>query len=99
PDLVLDVVEEGGNLESFLTKPRIVGQRQAKVPRADDGDAQFAIETENLPQMAAKIADVVADAANAKLTEIGEVLANLRRVQMKAFREALRRNGFDASAL
>ena len=77
-DLLVRRVEQRGNLEPFLTEPRIVGQRQAEVAGAHDGDAQVAIEAENLPQMAAQILDVIADAADAKLAEVREILADLR---------------------
>ena len=43
--------------------------------------------------MAFQIADVVADAADAELAEVGEVLADLRGIQMKLFRQRLRRDG------
>ena len=48
--------------------------------------------------MAAQVLDVVADAAHAELAEIGEVLANLRGVQMKLLGQRLRRDGADAGA-
>ena len=67
------------------TKPRVVGERQTEIAGADDRDAQLAIETEDLAQVPPQIADVVADTAHAELSEVREVLANLRGVQMKPF--------------
>ncbi len=55
-DLGALVVEERRNLEAFLAEARIVGEREAQVAGADDGDAQLAIEAEDLPQMALQIA-------------------------------------------
>ena len=46
--------------------------------------------------MALQILDVVPHASHAKLTEMGEVLTNLRGVEMKLQRERLRRHGSDA---
>ena len=49
--------------------------------------------------MPLQIADVVADAADAELAEVGEVFANLRGVQVELLGERLRRNRPDAGAL
>src|SRR5262249_13020546 len=54
---------------------------------------------EDLPQVPLQVADVVADAAHAELAEIGEVLADLRRVQVELLRQRLRGNGLDARVL
>ena len=43
-----------------------------------------------------QILDVVADAAHAELTEVREVLSNLRRVEVKLLRQRLRRHGLHA---
>src|SRR6185295_18002175 len=76
-DLLAQVVEQRRDLEAFLAEPGIVGEREPEIAGAHDRDAQLAVETENLPEMALEIADVVADAADAELAEVGEVLANL----------------------
>src|SRR6185436_15652664 len=77
PHLVLDVVEERGDLEPFLPKARVIGKRQPEVSGADDRHAQLAIETEDLLQVPAQIAHVIADPAHAELAEVREILANL----------------------
>ena len=87
------------DLEPFLAETRIVGEREAEVAGAHDRNAQLAIEAENLPQMAFEIADVIADAADAELAEVREILPDLRRVQMELVRERLGRNRPDAGAL
>src|SRR5262249_16847916 len=99
PDLVPDVVEKRRDFKSFLAKPGIVGERQTKITGSDDGHAQLAIKAEDLPQMSPKIANVIPDAADAKLPEIGEVFADLGGVQVKTFSQALGRNGFHPRAL
>ena len=98
-DLVAQGVEQRRDLEPFLAEAGIVGEREAEVAGAHDRDAQLAIEAEDLPQVALQIADVVADAADAELAEVGEVLANLRGVQMELLGERLRRDGADAGVL
>ena len=98
-DFRAQVVEERRDLEAFLAEAGVVGQRQPEVAGADDGDAQLAIEAQNLAQVALQIADVVADAADAELAEIREVLADLRRVQVELLGERLRGNRADAGAV
>ncbi len=88
-DLLVRRVEQRGDFEPLLAEPRIVGQRQAKVSGAHDRHAQVAVEAKNLAQVAAQILDVIADAADAKLTEVGEVLANLRRIQVELLGQRL----------
>ena len=89
PDLLVGGVEERRNLEPFLTEAGIVGERQPEVAGAHDRDPQVAVEAENLPQVAAQVLDVVADAADAEFTEVGEVLSDLRGVQVKLLRQGL----------
>ena len=36
------------SLETFLAEPGIVGEREAKIAGADDGDAQLAVESQDL---------------------------------------------------
>ena len=98
-DLGVGAVEERDDLEAFLAEARVVGQRQAEVAGADDGDAQLAVEAEDLSQMPLQILDVVADAAHAELAEVGQVLADLRGVQVELLGERLRRDGLDAGGL
>ena len=99
PTFSLQGVEQRRDLEAFLAEPGIVGEREAEIAGAHDRDAQLAIEAENLAQVALQIADVVADAADAELAEVGEVLADLRGVQVELLGERLRRDGADAGVL
>ena len=57
------------------------------------------IEAEDLAEVALQVAHVVADAADAELAEIGEVLPNLRGVQMELLGERLGRDRADAGAV
>src|SRR5262245_6137924 len=90
PHLLAQVVEERRDLEPLLAETGIVGEREAQVAGTHDRDAQLAIESENLPQVPFQVADVIADTADTELTEVREVLSNLRGVQMELLGERLR---------
>ena len=77
-------------------KPGIVGERQAEVTGTHHSHAQLSVKAQNLPEMPLEILDVVADAADAELAEIGQILADLRGIQMELLGQGLRRNRFDA---
>ena len=98
PTFSLQVVEQRRDLEALLAEAGIVGEREAEVAGAHDRDAQLAIEAEDLAQVPLQIADVVADAADAELAEVGEVLADLRGVQVELLGERLRRDRLHAGA-
>ena len=98
-DLGIGDVEHRHDLEAFALEARIVGQRQAEVAGAHHRDAQLAIEAEDLAQVALQVLDVIADAADAELAEVGEVLADLRRVEVELLGQRLRRDGLDAGGL
>src|SRR5436853_3202182 len=99
PDLLARRIEERGNLEAFLAEAGIVGEREAEVAGAEDGDAQAAVEAEDLTQVAAQLFHVIADAADTELTEVCEVLANLRGVEMELLGQALRGNRLHAGGV
>src|SRR5262249_16323264 len=98
-DLLVRGIEERRDFEPFLPEPRIVGQGQAEVAGAHDRDPKLSIETENLPQVAAEILDVVADAPDAELAEVRQVLPDLRRIEVELFGEGLRGDGLHASGV
>ena len=92
PTFALRLSKSAAISKPSCRKPGIVGEREAEVAGADDRDAQLAIEAEDLAQVALQIADVVADAADAELAEVGEILANLRGVQVELLGQRLRRD-------
>ncbi len=92
PDLGALGVEERDDREPFLPESRVVGEREPEVAGAEDRHAHGAIEPQDHPQVALELLDVVADAADAELAEVGEVLANLRGVQMELLGQGLRGN-------
>src|ERR1051325_3902944 len=89
-NLVGRCIEERGNLETFLAKPGVIRKRETEIARAHDRDAQPPIEAENLTEVTTEFFDVVADTADAELTEICEVFANLRSVEVKLLGKPLR---------
>ena len=54
-----------------------------------------AIEAKDLAQVTAQLGDVVANAADAELAEVRQVLADLRRSEVELFRQGLRGDGLD----
>src|SRR5688572_5078613 len=89
-NLLVRNIEERRNLKAFLSKSRIVGEREPEISGSHDADAQTPVESENLTKVPAKLSDVVADPTNTELSEVREVLPDLRGVEMKLFGERLR---------
>ena len=88
-DILVGGVEERRDLEALLPEPGVIGKRQTEVARPHDGDTQMAIETKDLPQVTAKILDVVTNAADTELAEVRQILANLRGVEVELLGEGL----------
>ena len=60
---------------------------------------KVSVQAENLPQVTAQIFDVVADTSNTELTEVRQVLANLRGVELVAFGQRLRGDRLHAARI
>ena len=99
PHFVAGRVEQRDDVEAVVAEARVVGERQAEVAGAQDDDLELAIEAEDLAQVPAQVLDVVADAADAELAELGEVLADLGGVEAELLGQAAGRHGVDASRL
>ena len=56
-------------------------------------------QPEDRAQVRLEFRDVVADAADAELAEVGQVLADLRGIQMKTLGERSGRDGFDPGGI
>src|SRR5690606_15822406 len=56
-------------------------------------------EAENGSQLPLEVLDVIADAADAELAEVGQILADLRRVQVKLLGQRLRRDCLDPGGI
>ena len=92
-------VEQGGDVEAARREPAVVGERVAKVADADDDDRPVLGEAELAGDLVHEVVDVVADAAGAVRTEVGQVLAQLRRADAGSGRQILRGDGGDAVVL
>src|SRR3989442_14142472 len=66
---------------------------------ADEHHRPLAVEPEDLLELGLQPGHVVADAADAELPEVSEVLADLRRVQVESIGELLGGNGLHAVLL
>src|SRR4029453_1161820 len=77
-------------------EPLLVEKRRDRVAEPDQRHRPLAIEAENALELGLEPGDVVADPANAELAEVRQVLADLRRVQIEALGQLLRRDGLDA---
>src|SRR5262245_50044183 len=91
-DLFIGRIEERRDLKPFLTESRIVRKGKPEVARPHDRHTQAPIESENLAEVTTQFLDVVADTSHTELTKVREVLANLRRVEMKLLGQRLRRD-------
>src|SRR4051812_2377688 len=89
PDFLAHRVEQRHDFESLVTKSRIVRQRETEVPGPHDGDGDATVESEDLTEMPAQFLDVIADASHSELTKVGEVLSDLRCVQVKLLGQGL----------
>ncbi|RPI50814.1 MAG: hypothetical protein EHM55_20450 [Acidobacteria bacterium] len=83
-------IEQCDDLKPFLLKPGIIGEGEPQVSRAENGDFEAPIESENLAEVLLEILDVIAHAAHAELPEVRQVFPDLRRVEMKLLLERLR---------
>ena len=77
-------IKQCDDVKIRLFKTIVIRQRRSEPSGADNRDAVFFVETENFRYMIAQIFDVIADAAHAEFAEIRQILANLRRIQMKS---------------
>src|SRR5262249_22191790 len=82
--------------EPAAPKARVVGQRETEIARAHDRDADAAIQPEDLAQVPPQLLDVVADAADAELAEVRQILADLRRIEVELLGERLGGDRADA---
>src|SRR5262249_53202533 len=67
-----------------------------RVAEADERYRPLAIEAEDALQLGLEPRDVVADATDAELAEVGEVFSDLRRIEIEAVGQLLRGHRLDA---
>src|SRR5262249_2432965 len=80
------------DLEAVMAKALVIGQRRPQVSQPDYRHTPLLGQTENLHQMLAQILDVIPDAAYAEFAEIGQIFANLRRIEIELISHRLRRD-------
>jgi 4-amino-4-deoxy-L-arabinose transferase-like glycosyltransferase len=98
-DLLRIDVDPGDHAEAAVVESRIAGEGASEVPHADDEQRLLHVETEEGVQPAGQVADVVPHAAHAELSEVGEILADLRRRQVVAISHLLGGDALDPEAL
>src|SRR5438445_767489 len=87
---------DGRDAQSCAGESAIVAERRSEVAEAHERHGPPAIETEHALALGLQPRDVVPDAPDAELAEVGEVLADLRRVEIEPIRQLLRGHGLHA---
>src|SRR5262249_44348326 len=90
------VVDDDGDAKALASEARVVEERRAEIAEADEDDGPLPVEAEDALQLALQARDVIADSAYPELTEVREVFAHLRGVQIEAVRHFLRGDRLDA---
>src|SRR5207249_1326893 len=73
-------VEERGDVEAPGAEAGVPGQRVAQVTDADQGDRPVLVEPQHVLDLVGQLRDVVPDPPGTVGAQVGEVLAELRRV-------------------
>ena len=97
-DLLGVVVHPGHHAEGAVVEAQVLGEGAPQVSHADDHHGVLAVEAEQGVQVVGQGVDVVADAADAELAELGEVLADLGGGEVVALRHLLRGDPLDLRA-
>ena len=95
PDLLGIGVDQRDDAEAAGAEAAVVGERGAEVADADDRDRPVVGEAELAGDLVEQVLDVVADAPGAVGAEVGEVLADLGRVDAGQLGQPLRGDGAD----
>ena len=98
-DLVRIVVVGGEDAEAALAESAILGEGRADLTGADDDDAPFAAESEDLAQASGQLGHGVAEPALSEGPEEGEVLSHLGRRRPAALRQLFARYGRQSAGL
>jgi hypothetical protein len=95
-DLRRILVEDGRDAEALPREAAVVKERRTEIAEADERYRPLAIEAEDPLELGLEPRDVIADAADPEFAEVGEVLSNLRRVEIEAVGQLLRGHRLDA---
>jgi len=89
-------VKGGDNLKSFLLKSTIRNERESEMSDADENHRLQPRRAEFLGDFFEEVGDIVAEPTRAERAEVGEVFAQLRRLDARRFRQRLAAHGADA---
>ena len=73
----------------LLVESHVIGQGHPQIARTHNADPMLPVQTKDLTEMGPQLGHVVADAPHPEFAEIGQVLADLGRVQLKLFGQSL----------
>src|SRR6266568_4687505 len=90
-------VEHGGDREAAGDETSVIGQGPAEVARAHDDHRPVLHQAERPGHLVDEVVDVVADPPDPVGAEVGQVLAQLGRVDARGGRELLAGHGADAA--
>jgi hypothetical protein len=83
-------VEDGGDRDPVLSEDGRAGDRLPQPPGPDEGDVVLPLGAQDLADLGQEAIDRVAHPALAELAEVGEVAADLRRVDARVVGDLLR---------
>ena len=92
PELRLVGVDDDGDVDPVLREDRGRGDRLPEPAGADERDVVLALRAQDLADRVEQELDRVADPALAELAEVGQVAADLRRVDVRVLGDLLRRD-------
>ncbi len=99
PDQLGVNVEYGHDVEAFLLKPHVVGERLTHVARADQYHLIFSVQADDVHYLFFEHLDMIAVALLAKTAKAVQVLPDLRRLYAHLLAQLLRGYAFHAYPL
>ena len=88
-------IKGGNDFKSFLFEPAIRQQRETEIADANEDDRLQTGCAQFVGNHLGQFRDVISEPARAEMAEIGEVLAQLRRLHAGNLRERLARHGLN----
>jgi hypothetical protein len=91
PDLGRIVVKDANHPEASIHKAAVMGNGPSQVASAHHDHRPFAVYLQDLLQLGLQMADLVACALFAKLTEVRKIFPYLRRANAESLSQLVRR--------
>lgn len=88
-DLVLVHIHDRFNFETPVLEATIIRERSSEIPGTNDHNGMVVEHSECLADLGTQLADVIADSPGAMTPEVGQVFANLCRVDTSDFSQLL----------